>query len=268
MSGAPGSKFETYGIELDDALDRIDAGILVPRFMVHKFGKDETTASGAFLEPTNQAFPYSYTYEASTVRVKAGGHADDTSAGDGARTVQIQGLDANYAPLRETVTLAGASASSSTTAEFLRVLRVRVQTAGVNEVNTGAIVIERTDATADLATIIAGECSSQIGAICVPAGYECELLDIRLDTSAVAGSATVKVRGWSRKYDPSLPAGTTAPRQIFFEKVGLARDNAGLGREFPDPYTFTEKTDVWFDAVPSSGTPVVAVSFTAGFNLG
>jgi hypothetical protein len=261
------SKFESYGIEVDEALDRLDAGIVVPRFMVHKFGKDPAASTaGNLLEATSQAMPYAYGAEASTIRIKAGGDAADDSGGTGARTVEVQGLDANYLPARETLTTAGASASSSTTTEFLRVLRVRVTTAGTGETNAADMVLEKTG-TGDLCTILAGESSSQIGMVTVPKGYAGQILDIRLNTDITSGSGTLDVRGYSRKYDASLASGVTKPANVFFEKIAFTREQGQYRLALPDPYTFSEYTDIWFTASTSTGTAGASVSFTAGFYL-
>ena len=65
--------------------------------------------------------------------------ANDDDGDTGARTVEIQGLDANYVEQTETVTMNGTSAVS-TTASFIRVFRMRVLTAGTSETNEGNIL--------------------------------------------------------------------------------------------------------------------------------
>jgi len=62
--------------------------------------------------------------------------ANDDDGDTGARTVEIQGLDADYNELSETVTMNGTSAVT-TTASFLRVFRMKVLTAGSSQVNEG-----------------------------------------------------------------------------------------------------------------------------------
>lgn len=97
---------------------------------------------------------------ASTVRVKAGENSNDSAAGPGARTVLVEGLDENYAFASEVLTLAGTSASASTTTTFRRVFRATVQTTGTYRGNNdGEIFIENTAGTADI-IVIPSETSS------------------------------------------------------------------------------------------------------------
>lgn len=68
---------------------------------------------------------------------------DDTSAGTGARTVQIYGLDANYEPINETVTMNGTT-TVVTAKSYLRLNRGIVRTAGSSNINEGSISIAGT----------------------------------------------------------------------------------------------------------------------------
>jgi len=80
---------------------------------------------------------YSYLSSASILKVSSSSTADD-SAGTGARTVQLYGLDANYNEINETVTLDGQTAVN-TTNSFLRINRMVVRSAGTGEKNAGVI---------------------------------------------------------------------------------------------------------------------------------
>lgn len=68
------------------------------------------------------------------------------TAGTGARTIRIEGLDGNYNKITEDITLNGTS-SVQTTNEFLRVYRAYNTTVGTSGVNLGTISI--TAATGD-----------------------------------------------------------------------------------------------------------------------
>jgi hypothetical protein len=83
-----------------------------------------------------------YTWNAAAQLELTSTDADDTdTTGNGARSVTIEGLDANYAEISETVDMNGqtADAGSTTTASFLRVNRMYVATAGSTGVNEGII---------------------------------------------------------------------------------------------------------------------------------
>ena len=80
---------------------------------------------------------YSYLAAASVLKISSGS-ADDASAGTGARTIRINGLDANYAEISETVILNGQTAVN-TVNSYLRVSSLIVLTAGSGGVNAGIL---------------------------------------------------------------------------------------------------------------------------------
>lgn len=67
---------------------------------------------------------------AKTIRVKAGGNANDSAAGTGAQQIHVIGLDANFDPIEEDIETNGTSASASTAQEFIRVHRIFVNRVG------------------------------------------------------------------------------------------------------------------------------------------
>jgi len=90
-----------------------------------------TTEVTLWPENTIVAFPTS----AATMSVTSP-DSDDAAAGTGARTVLIEGLDANYVEVLETVTL-----GDTTTTAFLRVNKMSVVTAGSSRANEGIVYI-------------------------------------------------------------------------------------------------------------------------------
>jgi len=77
---------------------------------------------------------------AATTMTVSSGDANDTSAGTGARTVLIVGLDADYLEIQEVITLSGQT-EVTTTNSYLRINFVIVTTAGSGGVNAGHIYI-------------------------------------------------------------------------------------------------------------------------------
>jgi len=67
----------------------------------------------------------------------------DTSAGTGARTINVMGLDANYVLQSEIVTLNGVT-PVNTVNTFIRVHSASIQTAGSGGVNAGTITVRQT----------------------------------------------------------------------------------------------------------------------------
>jgi len=143
---------------------------------VQKFGRNSDVPNGSW-EGVLQAAPqFFWPQVATTVQVKAGGNAadDGTSSplGAGAREIRIHGLDETGAEASETITLAGAAASSATTTTFIRVNRMYVTEVGAYGVaNTDDIVLIDTNSPQDdLIAIIAGEGQTQYCGYTIPLG--------------------------------------------------------------------------------------------------
>src|SRR5210317_2657610 len=117
----------------------VSSGALSPSYkQVYKFGQNAVV--GNSMETIwQQGGLYSYPPSASTTTVSSS-NANDTSAGTGARTVQIVGLDGDYNEISETIILNGQTAVT-TTNSFLRVNRGVVLTAGSGGVNAGIIYV-------------------------------------------------------------------------------------------------------------------------------
>lgn len=73
--------------------------------------------------------------------------ANDTSAGTGARTVKVTGLDASRNVITETATMNGIT-PVALTAQFLRINKIEVMTAGSGLVNDGLITVQINSANA------------------------------------------------------------------------------------------------------------------------
>jgi hypothetical protein len=152
--------------------------------IVHKFGQYNsipttfTTVARLGVYQTPQAA------SATTLRVKAGGDANDTAAGTGAREITLEGLDSSGNVITETLATAGASASSATSASFMRLYRAYVSASGTYATQTTAshsaeIVIENGAGGTDWCEIaLNGLARSQteIGAYTIPTGYTGYLL--------------------------------------------------------------------------------------------
>lgn len=67
--------------------------------------------------------------------------ANDTAAGTGARTILVQGLDEDYVPFQETVTLNGTTPVALANTSVVAINSVRVLTAGSGLTNAGNIDI-------------------------------------------------------------------------------------------------------------------------------
>lgn len=187
---------------------------------------------------------YSYPASATVMKVSS---SDDTDTS----TVNIQGLDENYAIISEDVTITGQTAVN-TTNSFIRVFRARVtanEPAGDIYVGTGTVT---TGVPANkYAKITAGENQTLMALWTVPAGYTAYLHQgtIASGTTAANKFATgrLKVR----------PFG-----EVFQTKAVVTLHNQFVDFDFGIPLAITEKSDIEARALTSSGTDAIAVTLS------
>lgn len=156
----------------------ISRGLVTGMESVKKFGRNP--AVGTSYAPVTMGGIYRTPQSASatTLRIKAGGNANDTAAGSGARQITLEGLDENFALATETLATAGASASSATTTTFTRLFRAHVSQSGTYGTSAAGshsadIVIENGSGGTDWTTIDATnfpKSQTEIAAYTVPAG--------------------------------------------------------------------------------------------------
>ncbi len=236
-----------YPIEWRAALGRDQATI-------NKFGHQESV--GTTLIPIwDQALPYSYLAAAVALNVTSDDVAD-TSAGTGAQTVKVYGLDANYVEVDETVTLNGQTIVV-TTQTFLRVFRVIVLTAGSGGTNAGPLYVFTgtessgvpTDLTKVYAKVMAGEAQTLMAIYTVPADRKALVAAL-----FVAGdsSKTVTVKLVARPL-----GGVFNTKDKFLVKAGNTLITHVL------PVVFDEKTDIEVRGKVSTGSTEISAAFDA-----
>lgn len=146
---------------------------------VKKFGRNYAVGTSFAPISIGGVYQTPQSGSATTLRVKAGGNANDTAAGSGAREITLEGLDENFALVTETLATAGASASSATATTFTRLYSAWVSASGTYATasggsHSGDIVIENGSGGTDWLTIdstvgfAVGE--SEVGAFSVPMG--------------------------------------------------------------------------------------------------
>lgn len=131
--------------------------------------------------------------------------ASDTSDGTGARTVLIQGLDANHDEISEVVTLTGQTAVL-TTQSFLHINYAMVATAGSGLSAAGDIYIGTGTVTAGVPATVYGIIkfnynNTTTGSYTVPAGHTAYLMQGLFSAGQASGSTQVQGRLVSRGMD-------------------------------------------------------------------
>jgi len=228
--------------------------------VIHKFGRNSATGTAFTPVTVGGVYQRMQPASATTLRVKAG-NANDTAAGTGAREITIQGLDETGAFVQETLATAGATASSATTATFIRLYRAWVSACGsyTGGASAADVVIEDSAGAADWLTIdstTTPEGQSEVGVYTVPLGKTAYITQIYISIEA---SKTVDLRLFKRggALDSAAPY---QARRTLFSWSGLQETPSPL--DFKIPYNSIEElTDVGFIAQVANGTADVAVNF-------
>jgi len=138
-----------------------------------------------------------YTFPASaTTTTVSSSSADDASAGTGARTVLVQGLNASYEAVSETASLNGQTGVTLTN-QYLRVNKVTVLTAGSGGTSAGSIYVGTgTVSTGVPAAIInrTGSSSneSESAFYTVPAGYTAYITRFTMSSANSTAEASTR----------------------------------------------------------------------------
>jgi len=249
-------------ISMKDFLIEVSKGNVPGHSIIHKFGHNDTV--GTTFEPITATGEYNTPQPASatTLRIKAGGDANDTAAGSGAREITLVGLDETGAEVTEAVATAGASASSATTTTFIRMYRAYVSASGTYATSTAAshaasITIENGAGGTDWASIELngfGKSQTEIGAYTIPVGYTGYLLGAFgfVDSSKVTDLLFFKREGITTEAAPY-----DAMRMVFEERATDSSFAVGIKA----PIKLGTGCDCGFMAKVDVGTANVEVDF-------
>ena len=228
----------------------ISAGLVDGYSYVEKFGMNiDVDGNKETIWDVGGIYTYIGTAETVAITSTSG---NDSAAGTGARTVEVQGLNSSYAVVTETLTVGGAAS----TTEFLRVFRAVVITAGSSGVNEGTVSITSSDTSTVLAQIgidgtganAAGRGQTFMALYTVPAGKTAYLTQWTVgcgkqNTDAVATFLARPEGGaWNAKDIITVSATTYA-------------------KDYKIPLQFTEKTDIEVRAYSTTNNSLVSSTF-------
>lgn len=192
--------------------------------------------------------------------------AADTSAGTGARTIEIYGLDKDFSFQRETVTLNGQTIVT-TTKTWRRVFEAVVQTAGSGLKNAGDIYIVKTGTggtyaagvpgtlTSGVLKAVAGDNFGLSGIWTVPRGCDYRLVGIALTCRANFGTLSI----WH-----GYPAGNGLAYPSF--KIEFSSSSPVVVPIATPILTLKEKEDCYLTVVGSAAATYIGaeLSFVQG----
>jgi len=194
------------------------------------------------------ATTYTYPTSATTMTVVSTSTSDDTNA-----KILISGLDANFAPISETVTLNGTT-GVTTVNSYLRINSLLMTSPGTSQTtNVGVITVKQSSNI--VAQINAGTGKSQSTIYTVPAGYSfyLDLAEVNTSNSYTSSNiVTYKVQAINNNTGVKL----TVLQQPFVSIYTANRTS--------EPFLYTEKTDIQWQLVTSTATTVAAGVIIAG----
>jgi len=195
---------------------------------------------------------YSYLAAATQLSISSSSTAD-TSAGTGARTVTLSGLDADYNEISETVTLNGQTAVTSTNS-YLRIYRMVVRSAGSGGQNAGVIYAGTGTVTAGVpankyATIAIGDNQTLMALWTVPANHTAYLLQTDVTVATTQNNKYCTVSLVARPFG-----------EVFQVKDRFVKAESQSTLAYSLPVKFEEKTDIEYRAIGDSAGADIAIS--------
>lgn len=227
----------------------VSRGRIPPITSIHKFGHNNSVST-----TLETVWPGSvqYTYLASEAPLTlSSGDVDDTSAGAGARTVFVEGLDGNYNEVTETISLNGQT-GVTTVNSYLRIFRMRVMTAGATEGNEGVIYGGTGTVTSGVpanvyAQLEVGLNQTTMGLYTVPAGKTAYITELNFSLgSGKELNAFLVVREFNSTFQVKFE--THIYQTAFEHPIGF-------------PFKVPEKSDIELRATSSTGPTDIAASF-------
>jgi hypothetical protein len=230
----------------------IALGLLVGKTNLNKFGYNG--AVGATEEPVwDGSAAYSWQTSAQALEILSSNDEDASGGvgGDtGAQTVQIYGLDANYAEQNETVTLKGQTAVDLTKT-YIRVSRMIVRTAGSAGKNLGTLTLRLDGGGVTQAIISIGRNQTLMCLWTVTAGMTLYLTEFFGSVSVNKTTEFIlKVRPFGEVFQTK-------------KMVTLNQDYADF--PYKHPLVIQAKSDVSLDAQTSVGGGIVSGGFSGWY---
>jgi hypothetical protein len=229
-------------ISLDDHTEPFDLQVARGHIEAHStvniYGY-QTAIATSFIPVWENAT--AYTYPSVAAKMNLAGSAGDTAS------IQINGLDANYAMISETLTLNGATAVQ-TAKSYLRINSMQV-TAGSATNPSGVVTLKDLTNTTIYAQINAGVGRTQAAIYTVPAGYTFFLQRVNIYTSLNGNNANFAT--YQNKQVSSTGVVTVTQQAPF----AIAYD----ARRFM-ARPVLEKTDIQLQCKLNSSTGVIAVA--------
>jgi hypothetical protein len=237
--------FEPFGLQ-------VSRGQIQGHSTVIVFGYNpDVDTSEETIWPDGGLIPHPTT--ASVLKISSSS-ANDTSAGTGAQTVYIEGVDGNFDVVSETVILNGQTAVN-TTNSYLYVNSFYVATVGSGGANVGNINAGTGTVTSGVPAVLydiiaIGYNQRTTGHYCVPAGFTGYMTEGSISAGQATGSTSVTTFLKQHGADNILRVGAVA-----------AINNNAAVFDFVQPYIIPEKNCVGASAIGAAANNAVSSYF-------
>lgn len=241
----------------------VAAGNVAKHSIVSIFGRNDAVGTTFVPIALGGIYEMPQVAGATTLRIKAGGNANDTAAGSGAREVTVVVLDETGAQVTETIATAGASASAATTVTAIRLLNSFVSKSGTYPTalvgsHDDAIVIENGSGGTDWATIGNTDFSrsaTSIGFYTVPLGFTAHVHSVSITVDSTKSASVIAVK----RQNILETAAPFTPMITLLELGGISgQDNESL--KLPSE-AFPALTDIGVVGMIATGSTEIDVNF-------
>ena len=234
--------------EADAALGLID-GVSV----IHKFGSNPVVGTGDEAVWSAGGL-YNWLTTAATLEAIST-DANDTAAGSATRTIRLEGIDSTWAAVTEDLTMAGISATSATSASFIRLNRAYQLTNGAYTArNDGDITIRVSSAGATVGFIATDSGQTEQALYSVPDGKIALVTNFSI---VVESNKAVHGHFFFRPGADTVAAPFIGARQI--------HHISGLTGQYVRPFDsyqqYVARTDLWWEAHTSTGSSEIDIDF-------
>lgn len=216
---------------------------------VNKFGRNPDIDAAAEEDVWDGGGSYTWATGAETVNVVST-DVNDTSAGTGARTVEIFGLDSSYDEISETITLNGTTNVESSNS-YLRLHRMIVRTAGSGGMNAGAISATQSSSAIKMAQINIGNNQTLMAVYTIPNGKDAFILQLTMSVNkatSVGSNMYFRVRPLNEVF------------QIKNITGGHSNGSTRVERSFPVPLAIAAKSDLIISADSSANNADISAT--------
>lgn len=222
----------------------------------NKFGynDDIDTASAEVIAEFGGTFQYLTSGE--TIDIVSSSANDTNSAGTGARQLIIWGVDENWEYQLEVVNLNGTT-TVTTTSQWIGINRVSIFLAGSGAKNDGVITITANTSSYNMASMPAGQGTTQQLIFYVPVSYQFLAEWLYFNAIKTSGGSSPEVTLFGHVYSDVAQA----EFEVYRDSLDVA-DTQHIQLSPPTPFVIGEKSILWFTADTDTNNTAVRGRFS------